>query len=189
MAKLSELVREHTDLTRDHMGHLNRLVSEWGMLSDFCFSDLLLYVPTKSGRWAVIAQVRPATGQTIYHTDWVGAWANESETTLIERAFQTVDVVEGEIAVEGVSDETRLVAIPVVHNGAPIAVLTREWIEKAGRRPGELERAYNIVFKSFVRMIASGMFPFPQRAGDSSAAPRVGDGVMWLDADGQVQYV
>jgi two-component sensor histidine kinase len=40
-----------------------------------------------------------------------------------------------------------------------------------------------------VRMIASGMFPFPQRAGDSSAAPRVGDGVMWLDADGQVQYV
>ncbi len=189
MAKLSELVREHTDLTRDHMGHLNRLVSEWGMLSDFCFSDLLLYVPTKSGRWAVIAQVRPATGQTIYHTDWVGSWANESETKLIERAFQTIDVVEGEIAVEGVSDETRLVAIPVVHNGAPIAVLTREWIEKAGRRPGELERAYNIVFKSFVRMIASGMFPFPQRAGDSSAAPRVGDGVMWLDADGQVQYV
>jgi two-component sensor histidine kinase len=189
MAKLSELVREHTDLTRDHMGHLNRLVSEWGMLSDFCFSDLLLYVPTKSGRWAVIAQVRPATGQTIYHTDWVGSWANESETKLIERAFQTIDVVEGEIAVEGVSDETRLVAIPVVHNGAPIAVLTREWIEKAGRRPGELERAYNIVFKSFVRMIAAGMFPFPQRAGDSSAAPRVGDGVMWLDADGQVQYV
>jgi len=189
MAKLSELVREHTDLTRDHVGHLNRLVSEWGMLSDFCFSDLLLYVPTKSGRWAVIAQVRPATGQTIYQTDWVGSWANESETKLIERAFQTSDVVEGEIAVEGVSDETRLVAIPVVHNAAPIAVLTREWIEKAGRRPGELERAYNIVFKSFVRMIASGMFPFPQRAGDSSAAPRVGDGVMWLDAEGQVQYV
>ena len=29
----------------------------------------------------------------------------------------------------------------------------------------------------------------PQRVGDSSAAPRVGDGVLWLDADGQVLYV
>jgi two-component sensor histidine kinase len=189
MAKLSELVREHTDLTRDHVGHLNRLVSEWGMLSDFCFSDLLLYVPTKAGRWAVIAQVRPATGQTIYQTDWVGSLATDSETGVIQKAFEASEVVEGEIAVDGVSDETRLVAIPVVHNGSPIAVLTREWIEKVGRRPGELERAYNIVFKRFVRMIATGMFPFPQRAGDSSAAPRVGDGVMWLDDDGQVQYV
>src|SRR5215204_1539160 len=112
MAKLSELVREHTDLTRDHVGHLNRLVSEWGMLSDFCFSDLLLYVPTKSGRWAVIAQVRPATGQTIYQTDWVGSWANESEVELIQRAYRDGKIVEGEIVVEGLAEETRMVAIP-----------------------------------------------------------------------------
>jgi two-component sensor histidine kinase len=70
-----------------------------------------------------------------------------------------------------------------------VAVLTKEWIELAGRRPGELERAYGTVFDSFVGMIASGAFPFPQRVGDSSAAPRVGDGVMCFDADGAVQYV
>ena len=103
----------------------------------------------------------PATGQTIYQTDWVGSWANESETELIERAFQTSAIVEGEITVEGIADETRMVAIPVVHDGPPIAVLTRESIEKAGRRPGELERAYNSVFKSFVRMIAIGDVPVP----------------------------
>src|SRR5918995_108145 len=189
MAKLTELVRDHTQLDREQVAHLSRLVSEWGMLADFCFSDLLLYVPTSSGRWAVVAQVRPATGQTMYQTDWVGSWANDSEVDLIERAYRDAKILEGEIVVEGLADETRMVAIPVVHSGRPIAVLTREWIEKAGRRPGELERAYDSIFQSFIRMIAMGTFPFTQRAGDSSAAPRVGDGVMWFDVDGEVQYV
>ncbi len=189
MAKLTELVRDYTELDREQVAHLNRLVSEWGMLADFCFADLLLYVPSSTGRWAVVAQVRPATGQTMYQTDWVGSWASESEVEFIERAYRDAAIVEGEITVEGIAEETRMVAIPVVHEGRPIAVLTKESIEKAGRRPGELERAYGSVFQSFVRMIAMGTFPFPQRAGDSSAAPRVGDGVMWLDADGEVQYV
>jgi two-component sensor histidine kinase len=189
MAKLTELVREHTTLDREQTSHLNRLVSEWGMLADFCFSDLLLYVPAADQRWAVVAQVRPATGQTMYQTDWVGTWASDSEVEFIARAHRTGEVVEGEITVEGISDETRIIAIPVVHEGRQIAVLTREWIEKAGRRPGELERAYGSVFQSFVRMIADGSFPFPHLAGDSSSAPRVGDGVMWLNGDAEVQYV
>jgi two-component sensor histidine kinase len=83
-----------------------------------------------------------------------------------------------------------MLAIPVLFEGRPVAVLTREWIEKSGgRRPGELERAYDAIFQNFVQMIAAGAFPFAQRAGDSSAAPRVGDGVMWLNGDGEVQYV
>ncbi len=190
MPKLTELVHEHTTLDREQVAHLNRLVSEWGMLADLCFSDLLLYVPTTDDRWAVVAQVRPATGQTMYQTDWVGSWANQSESALLNKAYESGEPVDGEIVVEDIPDETRMLAIPVVHDGAPIAVLTREWIELIGRRrAGELERAYGSVFDQFVRMIASGAFPFAQRVGDSSAAPRVGDGVMWLDAAAEVQYV
>ena len=99
MAKLTELVRDNTELDREQVAHLNRLVSEWGMLADLCFSDLLLYVPTSSGRWAVVAQVRPATGQTMYQTDWVGSWANETEVALIDDAYRGATVVEGEITV------------------------------------------------------------------------------------------
>ena len=189
MAKLTELVRDNTELDREQVAHLHRLVSEWGMLADLCFSDLLLYVPSSTGRWAVVAQVRPATGQTMYQTDWVGSWANDSEVEIIDEAYRSATVLEGEITVEGHVDETRMMAIPVVYGGRPVAVLTREWIEKAGRRPGELERAYDAIFQNFVHMIATGTFPFPQRAGDSSAAPRVGDGVMWLNGEGEVQYV
>ena len=189
MSKLTELLREQTTLDKEQVGHLNRLVSEWGMLADFCFSDLLLYVPTPDDRWLVAAQVRPATGQTMYQTDWVGTWANPTESELLVKAYESGAPIEGEITVEDIPDETRMLAIPVVMSGRPIAVLTREWIELVGRRPGELERAYGAVFEEFESMIAAGSFPFPQRVGDSSAAPRVGDGVMWLDAQGQVQYV
>ncbi len=189
MSKLTELVREHTALDVAQSAHLNRLVSEWGMLADFSFSDLLLYVRDAAGTWVVIGQVRPATGKTMYPNDWVMATANESEAAVLDRAFDVGEITEGEIHVEGIDDETRMTAIPVLSHGTPIAVLTREWIEKGGRGPGELERVYGEIFTNFVRMIASGAFPFPQRVGDSSAAPRVGDGVLWLDAAGQVLYV
>jgi len=187
--KLSELVRDHTDLDADQTAHLNRLVSEWGMLADFSFSDLLLYVRQPDGDWIVVGQVRPATGKTMYPNDWVTGFANGSERTVLDAAYESRQITESEIEVEGVDDETRMMAIPVMFEESPVGVLTREWIEKEGRGPGELERAYGAVFDQFVRMIADGTFPFPQRVGDSSAAPRVGDGSLWLDADGQVQYV
>jgi two-component system, sensor histidine kinase PdtaS len=189
MPKLSELLREQTTLDREQVGHLNRLVSEWGMLADFCFSDLLLYVPTIDGRWGVVGQVRPATGQTMYHTDWVGSWASEPEMALLNQAVETGLPCEGEITADDVPPDTHLRAIPVSCGGKRIGVLTREWIDQGLRRPGELERAYDAVFDRFEKMVVDGVFPFTQRSGDSSAAPRVGDGVMLLDADAQVQYV
>jgi hypothetical protein len=156
------------------------------MLADLSFSDLLLYVKDRVGAWIVIGQVRPATGKTIYPNDWVDATANTSEASILDEALATSTVQEGEITVEGITEDTRMMAIPVVYRDQPIAVLTREWIDTSGRGPGELERAYHDIFSNFVTMIAAGDFPFPQRVGDSSAAPRVGDGALWLDASGQV---
>jgi two-component sensor histidine kinase len=189
MPKLSELLREHTTLDRDQVGHLNRLVSEWGMLADFCFSDLMLYVPTTDDRWGVVAQVRPATSQTMYHTDFVGAWASGPEMKLLDAALSSGEPCEGEVVADDVPPDTHMLAIPVSCKGRPIAVLTREWVEQGGRRQGELERAYWSVFERFERMVVDGVFPFSQRSGDSSAAPRVGDGVMLLDEQAEVRYV
>lgn len=189
MASLADLARAHTDLGRDQISHLNRLVTEWGMLADFCFADLLLYLPASDGRWLTVGQIRPATGQTIYQTDWVGSWANDSERPVLSRAVETGSIVEGDVEVEDLPDQTRMLAIPVRYSGETIAVLTKEWIVQAGRRPGELERTYNGIFERFATMIAAGRFPYTSRVGDSSAAPRVGDGVILLDADARVRYV
>jgi two-component sensor histidine kinase len=188
MATLAELTREHTDLTRDETAHLQQLVSEWGMLADFCFSDLLLYVPTTDGRWLVVGQVRPATGQTLYHSDWVGASANATERPLLVQALEEGEIIDGEIDVEGLADPARMLAIPVRCGGRPIAVLTQEWSNRTGRASGELERTYGSIFQRFAGMMAEGSFPFEGKVADSSAAPRVGDGVMVLDDAARVRF-
>ena len=73
--------------------------------------------------------------------------------------------------------------------GQIIAILSKEWKVRAGRPLGELERSYSFIFDEFAEMIEAGSFPFAGRVADSSAAPRVGDGVLTLDANGTVTYV
>jgi two-component system, sensor histidine kinase PdtaS len=187
MATLGELCRQHTSLTRDEINHLKQLVSEWGLLADLCFADLLLYVPSTDSEWLIVAQVRPATGQTIYLTDYVGVPA-DNERPLLASAFETGEIREGEIAVDLLPETARMLAIPVRHGSKPIAVLSREWSNRTGRQLGELERTYLGIFQRFAAMIAEGSFPFHGLVGDSSAAPRVGDGVMVLDDEARVRY-
>jgi two-component system, sensor histidine kinase PdtaS len=187
MATLGELCRQHTSLTRDEINHLKQLVSEWGLLADLCFADLLLYVPSTDAEWLIVAQVRPATGQTIYLADYVGVPA-DNERPLLASAFETGEISEGEIAVDSLPEPARMLAIPVRLGSKRIAVLSREWSNRTGRQPGELERTYLGIFQRFAAMIAEGSFPFHGLVGDSSAAPRVGDGVMVLDDEARVRY-
>ncbi|HEX6786999.1 MAG TPA: PAS domain-containing sensor histidine kinase [Acidimicrobiales bacterium] len=188
MATFPDLARQHTDLERPDVVHLLRLQADWGLLADFCFADVLLYAPARDGRWLVMGHVRPVTGQTLYLSDWVGSMANESERIPLQKAFGTGEMVEGEITVEGLPDVTRLLAIPVRRQGRVIAVMTKEWSPRTGRQPGELERTYQAIFHRFAAMIAEGSFPFETRRSSAPVAPRVGDGVMVVDADARVQY-
>jgi two-component sensor histidine kinase len=187
LATLGELCRQQTSLNRDEINHLKQLISEWGLLADLCFADLLLYVPSTDKEWLIVAQVRPATGQTLYLTDYVGVPA-DNERPLLTAAFEAGEIREGEIAVDQLPEPGRMLAIPVRFGNKPIAVLSREWSNRVGRQPGELEKTYLGIFQRFAAMIAEGSFPFHGLVGDSSAAPRVGDGVMVLDDEARVRY-
>jgi two-component sensor histidine kinase len=188
VATPSDLAKLHTRLDRDDLAHLQRLMGEWGMLADFSFSDLLLYVPSIDGRWLVLGQVRPVTSQTIYQADWVGAWANDSERPLLAQAREQGTLAEGEVQVEGLPDRSRMVAIPLRRSGQVIAVLTREWAPGHGRQPGELERTYLSIFERLAGMIVEGTFPFAGERASTAISPRVGDGVLLLDDDARVRY-
>jgi two-component sensor histidine kinase len=187
MATLGELTRQHTSLQRDEIDHLLRLIGEWGLLADLSFADLLLYVPDDDGKWIVVAHVRPATGQTIYQIDYVGT-AAEVELPLLDKAYRTGEICEGEIEVESVPEPVRMMATPVRCDDKVIGVLSREWASRSSRQPGELERTYIALFQRFASMIAEGTFPFTGPVADSSAAPRVGDGVLVLDDEARVRY-
>ena len=67
-------------------------------------------------------------------------------------------------------------------------MLTREYVPNLGRRPGELERTYLEVFQRLARMVADGVFPFLHDEEEFEGAPRVGDGVLVLDADTRVRF-
>jgi two-component system, sensor histidine kinase PdtaS len=193
MTSLVDLCRAHSSLNRDDIDHLHRLSAEWAFLADLSFGDLLLHVRSDDGRWMIIDQVRPATNQTMYSIDFVGTWATQAEDIMTQAAHDGI-VVEGDVAlnlslVGGSETTARVLAIPVRNNDNVIAVLTKEWVVRAGRHLGELERNYASIFGQFSHMIESGTFPFPGRVADSSAAPRVGDGVMMLDTNATVTYV
>ena len=187
MATTTELARYYTRLDPPAVDHLQRLVASWGLLADLCFADLLLYVPSTDKEWLIVAQVRPATGQTLYLTDYVGVPA-DNERPLLTAAFEDGEIREGEIAVDQLPEPGRMLAIPVRFGNKPIAVLSREWSNRVGRQSGELEKTYLGIFQRFAAMIAEGSFPFHGLVGDSSAAPRVGDGVMVLDEEARVRY-
>jgi two-component system, sensor histidine kinase PdtaS len=190
MATLAELARDYTSLDGPTLSHLQRLVGSWGMLSDLCFADLLLFVPVDGGsdRFIVLGQVRPTTSQTLHREDLVGHVIDEVERPLVSRAWRLASIVEGEVGIPRRSERGRLVCIPVRWQGEMVAVLTRESALSVGRRPGELERVYVEVFDRFARMVSNGEFPFPIDDLVTSEAPRVGDGVLVLDATGRVEY-
>src|SRR3954449_5306012 len=191
MATLAELARMHTRLDGPELGHLQRLMGSWGMLSDLCKADLLLFVPIVGGegsRFIVLGQMRPTTSQTLHREDLVGRIIDEVERPLVARAWRLGEIVEGEITVTARGERARVQCIPVRYDGELEAVMTREAALAVGRRPGELEKIYVEVFDRFARMIVAGEFPFASDDVDTEDAPRVGDGALLLDAGGRVEY-
>ncbi|MFZ9722318.1 MAG: sensor histidine kinase, partial [Ilumatobacteraceae bacterium] len=126
--------------------------------------------------------------QTLYESDLVGEFADDTDRPFIAAAAQSGQIQQGEITLSYLNDPVNMTAIPVMREGRAIAVLTREVSSVSGRRPGQLERTYLSIFDDFANMIATGLFPFEGRVADSSVAPRVGDGVVVLDGSARVRY-
>ena len=70
---MSEIISAHTDLSEAGHHWLKLLVSEWQLLADLSFSDLVLWVRDHDPNvfWAA-AQIRPFTGATSLFDDVVG---------------------------------------------------------------------------------------------------------------------
>ncbi|MDQ3679060.1 MAG: PAS domain-containing sensor histidine kinase [Actinomycetota bacterium] len=176
-------------------GHLQRLTASWNILADLCFADLLLLIPAPgprprdgADRFVVYGQMRPTTIQTLHNEDLVGRVMVEDEMPLVARAWRLGQIVEGEITI-GPGEQRRVQCIPVRWKDELVAVLTREApLAVGGRRLGQLEKVYVEIFDRLARMISAGEFPFAIEDAPTAESPRVGDGVVVLDATGRVEY-
>ncbi|NJQ05186.1 PAS domain-containing protein [Streptomyces lonarensis] len=186
---MNDLVRQHTTLDESDLDWLHLLVSEWQLLADLSFADLVLWLPTDDGtRYVSVAQMRPNTGPTSYQNDMVGHLVPRGRRPLLDSAID-----EGRIVREGDPEwreevPVRVEAIPVRRETRVLGVIARNTNLLTVRTPSRLELTYLQSASDLAQMIAAGSFPFPGQQVGMDRAPRVGDGFLRLDAEGTVQY-
>ncbi len=189
MPTLNDLARRHTALTTADIQWLHALVSDWQLLADLSFADLVLWAPLQdSSGWVVLAQMRPTTGPTTFHDDVVGSFASVGARPFLDSARR-----ERRICREGDPEWTRGVpvrreSIPVTREGAVIAVIERSTNLSSARTPSRLELTYLKGADDLAQMVASGMFPWPGQQPALVRSPRVGDGLLRLGRSGKVSY-
>jgi two-component sensor histidine kinase len=167
---------------------LHRLVGDWQLLADLSFADLVLFVPDyEAQRFVVVAQMRPTTGPTAYQDDLVGAVVAAADHPQL-----LVAMSEGRICREGdpiwfAGIPVREEALPVRVGGRIVAVVARATNLAAARTPSELEIAYLRSANELAQMLAEGRWPYPGEPAPEGG-PRVGDGLIRLDAEGLVSF-
>jgi two-component sensor histidine kinase len=201
VSTLRDLVEEHTTLGKIEVEHLHRLAGDWQLIADLSFADLLLWVAIDRGRsddeardprpsFVCVAQVRPTTGPTAYQDDHVGRILSGPEVAHLAIAHS-----QGRIWREG--DPVWYGDTPARHEAIPvrrrdgvdvIAVVGRDTNLSTARTPSHLEMNYLTSADDLAQMVADGTFPAARQIGETTSAPRVGDGLIRLDASGRVSY-
>jgi two-component sensor histidine kinase/PAS domain-containing protein len=190
VATLADLARLHTDLDEVEVGHLQDLVSIWGLLADLSFADLLLYGRRRGDPVAplvLLGHVRPTTGTTLYRADLVGRSFEPRRRPLVAEALSTGSAMSGTVNV-GADRNVNLLAVPVRPSGKTLAVLVRERMRPVDRPASEQERTYLTVFDRFARMLEAGEFPYRDEERLRHRTPRVGDGLLLVDSNGRIEF-
>jgi len=186
---LNDVLREQTDLNAAEVEWLHLLLGDWQLLSDLSFADLVLWAPASAGGWYAVAHIRPTTGPMVFFDDVVGRRLDPGRRPLLDQAFGELRIVRGRDPEWRDDMPIREEAIPVVRLGRALAVLTRHTNLATMRTPSRLELTYLASADALARMISAGDFPtLGAPTGQRRGAPRVGDGMIRLDADGTVNY-
>ncbi|GAC58458.1 putative two-component histidine kinase [Gordonia hirsuta DSM 44140 = NBRC 16056] len=198
MATLHDLLAEHTRLSDRCGQHLQRLVAEWQLLADLSFADYLLAVRETTGALVYVAQVRPNTASTLFPHDQVGRRIDAAGDTHgvggpgvgapAEAAFVSGRIERAAARQQLGALPVETIAVPVVVDGAVIAVLTRAGAARGELPPSPLESAYREAAEALCTMVVEGAFPLEEANTLGLSTPRAGDGFIQLDRDGRVVY-
>ncbi len=193
MSLLADLLVDRAGLSDDVVEHLQALLADWQILADLSFADLLLWVPHSlpdgTPAYLCVGQMRPYTAQTIYTEDLVGEAFPRVNRPMVGRAFSEQRVIRDADPDWSTGVPVREEAIPVRFRDEVVAVVTREANVSTARSPSNLELTYLQSAGELAQMLADGTFPYAGSTYDERAlSPRVGDGIMRMDADGRVTY-
>ena len=188
------LLADQSSLTSDDVLRLGELTAEWQLLADISFADLVLWIPKRKDEksWPeghrTIAQIRPMTAATVFTQDLIGnevAWGSRPD---IDQALSSGEIVRDSRAEQVGEIKIKVECIPVFFAGRVIAVISRHRNLETMRTPSRLELNYREIANHIYRMIAEGNFPVKDNVYLAEAAPRVGDGLVRLNAAGEVLF-
>jgi two-component sensor histidine kinase len=187
MVTLAALVEERTDLDSLDVEALSRIVADWSIVSDLAQSDLVLWLPTwNDGGLVAAAQVRPTTAPTAVPDDVVGSFVPRGRFAQLDQAIafgRPLTVRDITLPWLPIGDE----AYPVRRGGRVIGVVARR-SSRLSRVAGQLEEIYLASADDLLQMLVDGRFPVPEIGDEAAGTPRVGDGIVRLDAAGTVRY-
>lgn len=182
-------------MSEDTEEHLRRLTHDWQMIADLAFSDLVLWAPASqpgsndTTGFTAVAQARPFTAQTTLHRDVVGSSPRVGLKPLVQQAWMTGHPVNPN-DVPNPGSSLGVAVWPVLRRGRPIAVVTVHQNLTSQRVPSRLEAIYRLSADDVLRMIAQGTWPEPDAHSPTVVwdNPRVGDGMIRMDAHGLVTF-
>lgn len=192
MSDRSSLSRALDALNEAERVHYDRLVAGTALLADISFADILVLLPSPGGddpRFIVTAHSRPITSQTVHPDDLVGRYVTSDERPLGAFALRMGVSANGGAYLPDHDRWVQSLAVPVKCGERTIAVLLREFPSVSDRVWGRLENTYFGLFRRLAGMIADGAYPYPAGPGDHDHPPRVGDGLVLLDAWQRVEYL
>jgi len=142
-----------------------------------------------SGRFVVLANVRGSTAPTLYSHDPIGDRHLPSKRPLADAAWRTGRLQSGsvELGPHFPAGSAQIVAAPFSLEGRRLGVVLRER-RTIDRELLQLEETYLTLADRLTAMVAEGAFPFTDSDEPQYGAPRVGDGIMVLDADRRVVF-
>jgi len=194
MPQLEGFLRDRSPLDVDQKHRIRELTSDWQLLADLSFADLVLWVPLRKDfkswptGYVAVSHIRPTTAATVFQQDVIGdeiAWGARPR---IDQALSGAEIVRdaepekfGELLIK---EET----IPVIFGEQVIAVISRHRNAELMRQPSRLELNYREVAHHVYRMVAEGTFPYTEHSELFDPAVRVGDGLIRLDINGAIIY-
>jgi two-component sensor histidine kinase len=183
---LDDIARFQTTLSHGDVAWLGALVTDWQIIADLAFSDLVLWLPDaeSKGMWAA-AQIRPTTGPTTLLEDVVGTFVPAKSAPMLQQAFADgtvlADVETGDSAV-------REQLVSVGPHGQAVGVVALRSHADGPRTASTLEATYRAAAADLVAMMHHGDFPPRGARSDLADSLRVGDGFVRTDAEGRVSY-
>ncbi len=194
MFQLEKLLGARTTITIDQASRIRELVADWQLLADLSFADLILWVPIRKdvSMWPTghiaVAHIRPTTTSTVFINDVIGDEVLWGAKPAIDEALSGDEIVKSsdpeKIGEMLVKTET----IPVTFEGQVIAVVSTHRNVEHSRGSGKLESNYREVAQHLFQMVAEGSFPYKDAGSLFEPAPRVGDGLIRLDANSAISF-